>query len=133
MRPTILIIEDDPIITNLLEYQLRRAGYRILRAPDGSQGLTMAKAKAPDLFLLDLMLPDIDGFQVIEQLRADPQTAATPLLIITARTKRSDREKAMQLGADAYFAKPIDRFKLMALIDSLIGDKPENKLEPSPM
>jgi DNA-binding response OmpR family regulator len=120
MKPTILVIEDDPIAANLVNLILSRAGYKVLVAFDGLEGLQIAASESVDLVLLDLMLPGIDGFEVLTRLRADPQTAALPVVIISVKTQIADRRAAAKVGADAYLTKPYNTDDLVATVDSLL-------------
>jgi CheY-like chemotaxis protein len=106
---TILLIEDDALSASVVELTLNSEGYRVLTAPNGLQGLKMAKANLPDLILLDLMLPGMDGFEVLSELRADPKTASVPVAIISAKGQAEDRQLADRLGADAYLPKAYER------------------------
>lgn len=128
MEPTILLIEDDPIAAKLVGHQLRRAGYQVLSATNGVQGLKMIKANSPDLLLLDLMLPGLDGFEVLNRLRADPQTADMPVIIVSAKSQPADKQMAQRVGADAYLTKPYDRAELLGLLGSLLSGKSEKAI-----
>lgn len=125
MKPTILVIEDDPIAAKLMQYQLERKGYQILIASNGVQGVKMIQVNPPDLLLLDLMLPGLDGFEVLNRLRADPQTADLPVVIVSAKSQPGDKQMAARIGANAYLTKPYDRAELLALIRSLLSERQE--------
>jgi DNA-binding response OmpR family regulator len=112
----ILIIEDDPEAAHILELSLRREGFKISIAMDGAQGLSIIEGSRPDVVLLDLMMPDIDGFEVMKRTRANPATADTPIIIVSARTHEADKLMAKQLGATSYLTKPYRRADLLAAI-----------------
>lgn len=122
-EPTILVIEDDPTTASLLEMTLNSEGYQVLTAPNGLWGLKMARSALPDLILLDLMLPEMDGFEVLNRLRADPQTADVPVLILSAKDQPSDRRAADKIGADAYLVKSYEKAELLDLVRSLLEGK----------
>jgi len=103
----ILIIEDDKLLSRLLELALKRAGYEAIIASNGLAGMKHVRADPPpDLVLLDLMLPVMDGFEVLDQIRSDPRTEALPVIVVTGKTQTTDRRLALQLGANDYITKP---------------------------
>ncbi|HKQ70966.1 MAG TPA: response regulator [Polyangiaceae bacterium] len=104
--PKLLVVEDETDIVRTLEYNFRQAGFEVFTATSGREGLRLAGAKSPDLVLLDLMLPDIQGVEVCRQLRGDPKTRATPVIILTARGEEVDRVVGFEIGADDYVTKP---------------------------
>ncbi len=112
----ILIIEDDPEAAHILELSLRREGYQVTIAMDGIQGLHAIQTQHPDLVLLDLMMPDIDGFEVCRRVRANPATTHLPIIVVSARTQDADKQMAAQVGANAYLTKPYRRTELLAAI-----------------
>ena len=116
----ILIIEDDPEAAHILELSLKREGFKISIAMDGTQGLGIIESSRPDVVLLDLMLPDIDGFEVMKRTRANPATAGTPIIVVSARTQKADKLMAKQLGAMDYLTKPYRRADLLAAIRSCL-------------
>ena len=113
-RPRILILEDEPDIREILEYALKRDGFDVISATDGQAGLAAARRLVPDLILLDLMLPGIDGLEVCRQIRADPSTAGIAVIMVTARGEESDVVLGLGLGADDYIAKPFKPHELVA-------------------
>lgn len=125
MKPTILLIEDDPMVARLVELAVGPKGYQTIFAPNGLQGLKMAQANPPDLILLDLMLPGQDGFEVLHQLRAEPQTANVPVIVVSSKSQLADKETAAKIGANAYLSKPYKRAELLSLIRSLLSERPE--------
>jgi DNA-binding response OmpR family regulator len=126
--PTILIIEDNQETARILELSLKREGYQIIIALDGLRGLELAQAQPPDLILLDLMLPGIDGFEVCRRLRANLATANLPILILSAKTQEADKQLAAQLGANNYLAKPYRRAELLAAIQALLPNQPQSPI-----
>src|SRR4030081_1163072 len=105
-KPRILIIEDERGLTDVLNYNLSREGYEISVAHDGQEGLRKAQMQLPDLILLDLMLPGMDGLEVCRQLRAGDQTRAVPILMLTAKAEETDQVVGFSMGADDYVTKP---------------------------
>ena len=117
---TILLIEDDAPIQELVRYNLEREGYSLVVAGDGLNGLEKAQQVKPDLILLDLMLPGLDGYEVCRALRADPATAAVPIIVLSARSEVIDKVLGLELGADDYMTKPFDPKVLLSKIKALI-------------
>ncbi|MFQ5576053.1 MAG: response regulator [Anaerolineae bacterium] len=108
MSKKILYVEDNPDNRLLVRRILEAEGYAVLEAPCGRDGLLLAAAKSPDLILMDINLPDIDGYEVTRQLRRMPGMTATPILAITANVMKGDREKTLRAGCNTYIRKPID-------------------------
>jgi len=119
-KPTILVIEDDSTTASLVETILNREGYRPLIAYNGPKGLEIVRSQAVDLILLDLMLPGIDGFEVLNRLRADPATAGLPVIVVSVKSQATDKLAATEVGADAYLTKPYDVSEMLSLVDSLL-------------
>jgi CheY-like chemotaxis protein len=119
----ILLIEDNELNQDVLSRRLQRKGYQVLIAVDGLQGIALARAVRPDLILMDLRLPGIDGWQATRQLKAAPETCATPIIALTAHAIAGDREKALAAGCDDYEAKPVDFPRLLTKIETLLGKK----------
>jgi len=117
----ILIIEDEAGIRANLERFLRLEGHQPLQATDGRQGLEMARTERPDLVLCDIRMPELNGFEVLAALRADPATAEMPFIFITASAERDSRAFGLDLGAHDYVAKPFDLAHLRALIASRLS------------
>jgi DNA-binding response OmpR family regulator len=116
----ILIVEDDPEAAHILEISLKREGFKISVAMDGTQGLGAIQTNLPDLVLLDLMMPDIDGFEVTRRTRANPDTTHIPIIVVSARTQEADKLMARQLGANGYLTKPYRRTDLIAAINACL-------------
>ena len=118
MEKTVLIVEDERAIVEILKFNLKREGYETMEALDGETGLLLAQTKDPDLILLDVMLPKLDGFTVLRRLRAEGST--TPVLMLTARSELTDRVNGLDSGADYYLTKPFEPKELLACIRSLL-------------
>jgi DNA-binding response OmpR family regulator len=121
MTHRILVVDDEPAVTELLSYNLRKAHYDVLVAADGRQALRMAREGAPDLIILDLMLPEIDGLDVCREIR---RTSAVPIIILTAQGEEVDRVVGLELGADDYMCKPFSVRELMARIKAVLRRAP---------
>ncbi|MBU6402985.1 MAG: response regulator transcription factor [Verrucomicrobia bacterium] len=120
MKPKILVVDDEPDAVELVEFNLRAAGYETTSAADGAEALRKARASTPDLILLDVMLPEIDGLEVCKLLRRDPATAAIPILMLTARAAELDRVLGLELGADDYVTKPFSPRELVLRVKNLL-------------
>ncbi len=116
MPETILVVDDDPDIARFVEVNLRSAGYDVAVAGDGEEALERAGAIRPDLVLLDVMMPRIDGFEVAQRLRKNPQTASTSIIMLTAKALSADKVTGLQSGADDYIIKPFDPIELLARV-----------------
>ena len=120
MNPTILVIEDERDILNLLSLYLRKEGYTVQLASDGLSGLQWARNHHPNLIILDLMLPEMDGLEVCKRLRSLPETTQVPILMLTAKTEESDKIVGLELGADDYVSKPFSPKELVARVKALL-------------
>jgi two-component system phosphate regulon response regulator PhoB len=120
MKPRILVVDDEPDAVELVEFNLRAAGYDTTSAADGAEALHKARAVLPDLILLDVMLPEIDGLEVCKLLRRDPTTAAIPILMLTAKAAELDRVLGLELGANDYLTKPFSPRELVLRIKNLL-------------
>ena len=116
MPETILVVDDDPDIARFVEVNLRSAGYDVTVAADGEEALEKASDIRPDLVLLDVMMPRIDGFEVAQRLRKNPQTANTSIIMLTAKALSADKVTGLQSGADDYIIKPFDPIELLARV-----------------
>jgi diguanylate cyclase (GGDEF)-like protein len=116
MPETILVVDDDPDIARFVEVNLRSAGYDVAVAGDGEEALEKAGELRPDLVLLDVMMPRIDGFEVAQRLRKNPQTANTSIIMLTAKALSADKVTGLQSGADDYIIKPFDPIELLARV-----------------
>jgi two-component system, cell cycle response regulator DivK len=118
---TILIVEDNELNRDMLSRRLARRGYAIVIATDGQEGLDVARAAAPDLILMDMSLPVLDGWEATRRLRADESLNRIPIIALTAHAMSSDREKALDAGCDDYDTKPIELPRLLAKIEALLA------------
>lgn len=117
----ILIVEDNEMNRDMLSRRLTKRGYEISMAFDGKQGVEKAQAEAPDLILLDMSLPVMDGWEAAGVLKADERTKAVPVIALTAHAMAGDMEKALEAGADDYDTKPVDLKRLLGKIEALLG------------
>jgi CheY-like chemotaxis protein len=124
VAPTILVIEDDPRSIKLMELILDSQGYQAVVARTGKEGLAAARSHRFDVILLDLMLPEVDGFEVLGQLQADPDLADVPVVVTSARARPTTKEEAAGLGADFYLTKPYRKAELLDLLASLLKRDP---------
>jgi len=119
-RGRILVVDDNPQAATLLEYALQEEGFEAIKALNGLEGLKLARSERVDLVILDILLPGIDGFEVCHRLRSAPETASTPVIMISAKAREEDRATALRIGADAYFGKPLGMAELMVAIENLL-------------
>jgi CheY-like chemotaxis protein len=117
----ILLVEDNEMNRDMLSRRLARKGYEVLIAVDGGQGVAMAQSQAPDLILMDMSLPVLDGWEATRQLKAAPGTCGIPVIALTAHAMTSDRDKALQAGCDDYDTKPVELTRLLEKIENLLG------------
>lgn len=122
---TIVIIEDDPNIADLLDMYLRDSGFRVLQAGAGERGLELIEQHRPALVVLDIGLPDIDGFEVLARLRADEATRALPVVAVTAQAMPEDVKRVLAAGFDGYLAKPLDLARFDALLERMLTPRTE--------
>jgi two-component system alkaline phosphatase synthesis response regulator PhoP len=120
VMPRILVVEDDPDIADLIRHYLERAGYTVQCISSGGAVMPSVRAEKPDLVVLDLMLPELDGLMVCQAMRAEPSTAAIPIIVVTARADEADRIKGLELGADDYVTKPFSPKQLAARVTALL-------------
>jgi len=120
----ILYVEDNDDNVYMLKNRLTRAGYTVIIAPDGAQGVAMALAEQPDLVLMDLSLPVLDGWEATRRIKADPATRHIPVVAITANAMTGDKEKAMAAGCDDFDTKPVDMPRLLGKIKALKPGEP---------
>lgn len=134
MAERILIVDDDVDTLRLVGLMLQRQGYQIIAASNGTQGLEKAFAEKPDLILLDVMMPDMDGYEVTRRLRKNPTTSTTPILMFTAKTQLDDKVTGFEVGADDYLTKPTHPTELQAHVKALLArtDKKEEVSTPLP-
>ena len=119
-KEKVLIIEDEKDLVKMLDYNLRKEGFRIFSANNGEDGLDMARRENPDLILLDLMLPEMDGLDVCKAVKNDAKTTHIPIIILTAKAQESDKVVGLELGADDYVTKPFSPRELIARIKAVL-------------
>jgi DNA-binding response OmpR family regulator len=117
----VLVVEDDPDICDLVRFRLERAGYRVISAGDGEAGLALALEQRPDVAILDVMMPKLDGYEVTRRLRANPDTARLPIIMLTARAQEEDISRGFEAGADDYLKKPFSPQELRARVEAVIA------------
>ena len=119
----ILLVEDNEMNRDMLSRRLERRGYAVVIAEDGAKGVDMAKSELPDIILMDMSLPIMDGWEATRQVKAAPQTKGIPVIALTAHAMAGDEEKAFAAGCNDYETKPVDLAKLLAKIDALLQSK----------
>jgi CheY-like chemotaxis protein len=121
--PKVLLVEDNEMNRDMLSRRLTRRGFDVLMAVDGEQGVQMARTEMPDLILMDMSLPVLDGWGATRQIKAHASTQSIPLIALTAHAMAGDRDKALQAGCDDYDTKPIELPRLLGKIDRLLNEK----------
>jgi len=119
--PKILLVEDNEINRDMLSRRLERRGYRVAIALDGEQGVSMAGLEAPDLILMDMSLPVLDGWEAARRLKGAPETRSIPIIALTAHAMVGDREKAIESGCDDYDTKPVEFQRLLEKIETILA------------
>ena len=117
----ILLVEDNELNRDMLSRRLQRQGHQVVLATDGAQGIVLGRSEHPDVILLDMSLPVIDGWQAAQDLKAAPETRRIPIIALTAHAMAGDRDKALEAGCDDYDTKPIDLPRLLDKINALLG------------
>jgi len=133
VKPKILVVDDEPEAVELLEFNLKQAGYAVSAAGDGAAALKKARAQTPDMVVLDVMLPEMDGFEVCKSLRLEPATSRVPILMLTAKAGELERVLGLELGADDYLTKPFSPRELLLRIKKILSrgatvDKPREQM-----
>jgi CheY-like chemotaxis protein len=123
--PKILLVEDDEENRDALSRRLERRGYEVIMATDGKRGIDLAESEAPDVILLDMSLPEIDGWEVARTLKNSETTRKIPIIALTAHAMSGDREKAIGAGCDDYHTKPAELTKLLAQIQGILKNPPK--------
>ncbi len=123
MGKKILLVDDEPQIVEMAKMRLEAGGYGVITAYDGKEGLEKARKEKPDLIILDLMLPKIDGYKICRMLKFDAEYGKIPIILFTARVQAEDRKLGEEVGADAYITKPFDGQVLLAKIEELLKDR----------
>ncbi len=121
MAKKVLIIEDYPATAEMISNILKTEGIDVVTAADGPSGLAKAKSAKPDLILLDIMMPEMSGFEVCEKLKADSGTSSIPIIIVSVRAAEDSIKKGKELGASEYISKPFDPFKLIEVVKKYLG------------
>lgn len=119
--PLVLVADDDPDILTLVGFRLERAGYEVLPARDGEEALALALERQPDLAILDVMMPKLDGYEVTQRLRDNPATSGMPVILLTARVQEADITRGFEAGADDYIKKPFSPQELRARVQAILG------------
>jgi DNA-binding response OmpR family regulator len=122
MPKKVLIADDEPNIVMSLEFLMQRAGYQVQVAGNGEEALRLATEQAPDLMLLDVMLPKMSGFEVCQKLRESPACAGIKIIMLTAKGRDTEMAKGLAMGADAYITKPFSTKDLLAQVKQILGD-----------
>jgi len=121
MKPRILVVDDEPEAVELIEFNLKQSGYTVSTASDGAEALKKARSQVPDLIVLDVMLPEMDGFEICKTLRIDAATARVPIIMLTAKAAEIDRVLGLELGADDYLTKPFSTRELLLRIKKILS------------
>lgn len=117
---TVLVVDDDPVIVNLLQVNFEIEGYEVVTATGGEQGLLRFRAAHPDVMVLDVMMPGLDGLEVARRLKSDPDTARIPIILLSAKTQASDIQAGLEV-ADEYMTKPFEPLELLKTVQSVIA------------
>lgn len=120
MKRKVLIVEDNPLHMKLMEMTLKSKGYTLIKATDGETALDMAAREKPNLIIMDIRIPKIDGFEVTSRLRQNPEFDQTPIIALTAHAMAGDRDRVYKAGCDMYLSKPIDTRTLPGIIDDIL-------------
>jgi DNA-binding response OmpR family regulator len=122
MSPSrVLVVEDDPVILRLLEVNFELEGFEVLLAHDGAQGIEMARAERPDLVISDIMMPNVSGIELVEQLKGDADTASIPIILLSAKAQSADVKAGLEAGADDYVTKPFEPLELVDRVQALLA------------
>lgn len=119
---TILVVDDEPSIVDLVRFTLEDADVQVVEASDGAEALVLARRIKPDLILLDVQMPRLDGLEVCRQLRREPDFARAPIILLTAAGQEADRARGLGAGADEYLTKPFSPLALLALVEALVPE-----------
>ena len=133
VKQRILVVDDEPEAVELVEFNLKQAGYAVMTAADGAEALKKARSQTPDLIVLDVMLPEMNGFEICKTLRLEPATAKVPIIMLTAKAAEIDRVLGLELGADDYLTKPCSPRELLLRIKKILsrgepGEKPRDQM-----
>ncbi len=119
---TVLVVDDDLLVAELLQVHLETAGYVVRHASDGAAALRAVEAEPPDLVLLDVMMPDVDGWTVLSQVRSQPATSTLPVVLLTGKSMPADQVRGWNLGASGFLSKPFSAEDLLAKVDQVLVD-----------
>jgi len=122
MVKKILVVEDDPVALRLVEYTLGQGGYQVVTAANGLEGMRKARQENPDLIILDVMLPGLDGFEVCHRLRSEPETSHVPVIMLSAKAQEVDKATGLKTGADYYITKPAAPSEIMNKVETLLAN-----------
>jgi DNA-binding response OmpR family regulator len=117
----VLVVDDDPVILELLRINFEMEGFEVVSACDGRAGLERAVADAPDLVISDIMMPNVDGLQMLAQIRAEPAIAGLPVVLLSAKAQQTEVQAGLDLGADDYVTKPFDPLELLDRVNALLA------------
>ena len=120
-QPVVLVADDDDDILELVVFRLERSGYTVLQAHDGAQALELARSSQPDLAVLDVMMPKMDGFELTQRLREEEGTSKMPIILLTARSQEADIQRGFDAGADDYIRKPFSPQELRSRVQAILG------------
>ncbi len=119
----VLVVDDEVYILHILDFSLGAEGFDVITAADGEQALARARSERPDLIVMDIMMPRLDGYETCRRLKGDPSTKEIPVLLLTARGREEDRKRGMEAGADDYMTKPFSPNKLIGRVSEMLGIK----------
>ncbi|MEW6153385.1 MAG: response regulator [Actinomycetota bacterium] len=120
--PKLLVVDDDPVIVELLRVNFEMEGFEVVSAADGAEGLEMVREWLPDAVVSDIMMPRMDGLEMVTRLRSDPATRALPVLLLSAKAQSAEVQAGLDAGADDYLTKPFDPFELIDRVNKLLVD-----------
>jgi two-component system phosphate regulon response regulator PhoB len=129
-RKTVLVVDDEKDLVDLVSYNLQRSGYQVITASSGTEALDLARSNKPDLLVLDLMLPGMEGTEVARRLKADPSTSQIPIVMLTAKGEETDVVVGLTLGADDYVAKPFSMKILLARLNNVLRRSEQQQVAP---
>ena len=121
MPATILVVDDDPVILQLLQVNFEMEGFTVITAADGQEGVERTRADRPDIVVSDVMMPRMTGLELVAELKADPDTAKIPVLLLTAKAQQADISAGLDQGADDYVTKPFEPLELVDRVNRLLG------------
>ena len=125
----ILVVDDEIYIVHILDFSLGMEGYQVITALDGEQGLEKAHAERPDLIVLDIMMPKLDGYETCKALKADPATKGIPVILLSAKGRNMDQKIGFEVGADDYITKPFSPRKLVERINAILGQSSSQRMQ----